>query len=80
MKIVQINAVYEYSSTGRIVKELSNYISSKGHESYVFCTNTADSENNVFCVGTKLGRKIHGILSRITGLQGYFSTISTKKY
>ena len=79
MKIVQINAVYEYSSTGRIVKELSNYISSEGHESYVFCTNTADPENNVFCVGTKLGRKIHGILSRITGLQGYFSTISTKK-
>ncbi|RHG67621.1 glycosyltransferase [Mediterraneibacter gnavus] len=79
MKIVQINAVYEYSSTGRIVKELSNYISSKGHESYVFCTNTADSENNIFCVGTKLGRKIHGIFSRITGLQGYFSTISTKK-
>lgn len=79
MKIVQINAVYEYSSTGRIVKELSNYISRSGHKSYVFCTNIVDTKNNIFCMGTKLGRKIHAILSRITGLQGYFSTISTYK-
>lgn len=80
MKIVQINAVYEYSSTGRIVKELSNYISSKGHESYVFCTNTADSENNIFCVGTKLAEKYTVSFHELLDYKGIFRPFPQKKY
>lgn len=77
MRIVQINAVYEYSSTGRIVQELHNKIMSKGHSSYVFCTNVENQNNHVYCIGTRLGRKIHGLLSRLTGLQGYYSSRAT---
>ena len=39
MKIVQVNAVYEYSSTGRNTMETHEYLRTLGHESYVFCTN-----------------------------------------
>lgn len=79
MVIVQINAVYEYSSTGRIVKELHQALKNAGHDSFVFCTNAEDEENGVFCMGTKITRKVHGLMSRITGLQGYFSHSATKK-
>lgn len=39
MKVVQINAVYEYSSTGRTTMEMHEYLCSQGIESHVFCTN-----------------------------------------
>ena len=37
MKIVQINCVYEYSSTGRTTMEMHEYCMSYGIESHVFC-------------------------------------------
>ena len=79
MKVVQINAVYEYSSTGRTTKELHSELKRQGHDSYVFCTNVDDIKNGVYRMGTKLSGKIHSLLSRATGLQGYFSSGATKK-
>lgn len=79
MKVVQINAVYEYSSTGRTTMELDLALKKEGHESYVFCTNRDDPENGIYCMGTPLSRNIHGFLSRLTGLQGYYSKIATRK-
>lgn len=79
MKVVQINAVYEYSSTGRITMELDLALKNKGHESYVFCTNREDPENRIYCMGTQFSRKVHGFFSRLTGLQGYYSKAATKK-
>ena len=79
MKVVQINAVYEYSSTGRTVKELHLALKKTGYQSYVFCTNESDEANGVYCMGTPLSRNIHGFLSRLSGLQGYFSYAATKR-
>lgn len=79
MKIVQINAVYEYSSTGRTTKEMHLALQAKGIYSYVFCTNKSMPKDNVFLIGAKFDYKIHAILSRILGLQGYFSHCTTKK-
>lgn len=79
MNIVQINAVYGYSSTGKIVKELHEKLIDCGHSSYVFCSNFEDIDNRIYCMGTILSRKIHALMSRITGLQGYFSFLATKK-
>ena len=45
MKIVQINAVYEYSSTGRTTMEMHEYLRSIGVESHVFCTNKKYSQS-----------------------------------
>lgn len=79
MKIVQINAVYGYSSTGRTTKEVHLELMNQGHEAYVFCTNYENETENVYCMGTNVSRKIHGLMSRITGLQGYFSFKATKQ-
>lgn len=79
MKIVQINAVYEYSSTGRTTMEMHEYLCSHGIDSYVFCTNKNIPEYNVFKIGCILDYKIHSLLSHLTDGQGLFSKISTKK-
>ena len=79
MKIVQINAVYESGSTGRTVKELHMSSAKYGIESYVFCANMDEPSQRIYCMGNTMTRAIHGIMSRITGLQGCFSYIATKK-
>lgn len=78
MKIVQINAVYEYSSTGRTTKEMHEVLISRGFDSYVFCTNVHKPKENIYRVGFLLDYKLHAFLSRVFGLQGYFSHYSTK--
>lgn len=79
MKIVQINAVYEYSSTGRTTKEMHLSFLERGFQSFVFCTNHQDKENFIFKIGGKVDYNLHALFSRIIGLQGYFSYIPTIK-
>ena len=77
MKVVQINAVYQYSSTGKLTEEMHEYMLSKGVHSYVFCTNWEDSQKGIYKIGSGLDYKVHGLLSRLFGKQGYYSTIPT---
>ena len=79
MKIVQINAVYKASSTGRTTLEMHNALRTMGHESYVFCCNMHNPIDNVFRVGCLLDHKIHALCSRIFGLQGFFSFMATRR-
>lgn len=77
MKIVQINAVYQRGSTGRTVMELHEALLAQGHESYVFVAQRHLPDRNVYTVGSPVGWKLHALLSRLTGLQGYFSHFAT---
>jgi glycosyltransferase involved in cell wall biosynthesis len=79
MKIVQINAVYEYSSTGRTTMEMHDYLKSNGHGSYVFCTNKHMPEINVYKMGCYSDYKMHSFMSHLTDGQGLYSHKSTKK-
>ena len=84
MKIVQLNTTYGLSdSTGRNVKELHQYFQSKGEESFVFTTKYNESssqiDKNVFRFSNPFDQKTHALLSRISGLQGYYSKATTKK-
>lgn len=72
MKILQINSVYQYSSTGRTTKELHLFFKNKGIQSFVICTNYSDC-NNIYKVGSLIDGKVHAFLTRLTGLRGYFS-------
>lgn len=78
MKVLQINAVYEKFSTGRTTKELHEAMQSKGIESFVACQNLASLSENGYKIGNRLDWKLHALLSRITGKQGYFSRFATK--
>lgn len=78
MKIVQINAVYEYSSTGRTTMEMHEYLRLNGHDSYVFCTNKHMPEINVYQMGCNSDYKMHSFMSHLTDGQGLYSRKSTK--
>lgn len=79
MRILQINAVYEYSSTGRTTTELHQYLQSQGHESFVAANNVPRTEGNIIKIGNSFDRKLHSFLSHLTGKQGYYSYFATKK-
>jgi len=79
MKTLQINAVYNYASTGRTVAEIHREFIKQGIESFVACSMSRDTNEDIYYIGLKLDVKIHGLLSRISGRQGYFSYFATKK-
>ncbi len=79
MKVLQINAVYGISSTGRTVAELDEYLKKTGIESIVATTQTTINRDDIYIIGTKLERKIHAFFSRLTGKQAYFSFFATKR-
>ncbi len=79
MKVLQINAVYGISSTGRTTMELDRALKVKGHSSIVAVTVTNKQQDNIYIVGNKLDWKVHSLLSRLFGTQGYFSYFSTKR-
>lgn len=79
MKVVQINAVYQFSSTGRTTMEMHQSFINRGIDSYVFCTNYHSPKEQVYIIGNKLDYKLHAINSRVFGRQGYFSYYATKQ-
>jgi len=78
MKVVQINAVYQFSSTGRNTQEMHLAFLKKGIESYVFCINYADASNNIYKIGNVWDHKVHALCSRVLGKQGYYSEFSNR--
>lgn len=83
MKIVQINATYgNADSTGRNVKEMHEWLKKNSYCSIVYAAEfneVAPNDPDVHVFSNRIDRKIHGALSRLTGLQGYFSSYSTHK-
>lgn len=77
MKILHVNAVSDIGSTGRLVRELADGLDELGHESHIAYSQGDSTFHNSYKFGTKLEQKIHAFLSRILGLQGYFSYIGT---
>lgn len=79
MRVLQINAVYNTGSTGRTTAELHKALAENGIDSYVAYskTNNADGKN-LYRIGSALDVKLHGLLSRLSGKQAYFSRFATK--
>lgn len=79
MKILQINAVYEFGSTGRNVSELHNFLLENGVDSYVaYGEGDKRPDERLIYIGNAFDHKLHGLLSRIVGKQGYFSKRQTR--
>jgi glycosyltransferase involved in cell wall biosynthesis len=77
-KILQINVINELSSTGRTTSELGEYLKKNNFESRI-AVSIGEKSNEVYIIGNKLDHKIHAVLSRLFGLQGYFSYFATRK-
>lgn len=80
MKIIQINAVNKIASTGRTAYEMSSFLNEKGHSCITAYSTGQEIEASIeYKIGSSVDTKLHGLLSRITGKQGYFSKGATKK-
>lgn len=79
MKVLQVNTVSGYGSTGRICTELSDGLIRNGHEAFIAYSRGSVSFPKSFRFGNTVEQKAHALLSRITGLQGYFSPFGTKE-
>ncbi|MCR5308627.1 MAG: glycosyltransferase [Bacilli bacterium] len=79
MKVLNINAVYGVASTGRTIKEMHEFFVENGIESYIAATNVRKTDKNFYKIGNRFDYSLHALLSRLFGLQGYFSLMSTIK-
>lgn len=80
MKVLQINAVYRRLSTGTNVYEMNRAFMAQGHQCVAaFAAGEINVPAEEFKIGTVLDQKMHALLSRLTGLQGYFSRHATRK-
>ena len=80
MKILQINANYGLGSTGLIMRDIGDAIVDSGHEAYYAFQKCSEVPLNAYIIGNTLDWKLHAILCRIFGRQGFYSKSSTKKF
>lgn len=80
MKILQINAVNKIASTGRTTSEMAAFLRNAGHSCVVaYSVGPQENSNWEYQIGSKADAKLHGLFSRISGKQGYFSKRATRK-
>lgn len=81
MRILQINSVCGKGSTGKIAVDLYHCLEEQGHECCI-AYGRGISPGNItsYRIGGKWNSYIHGILSRITDRQGFYSRHSTWKF
>ena len=78
MKVLQINAVYGFKSTGVIVKDIEELLEKSGHTPYIAYQTAINPPKNSYKIGSTLDWKIHALLARIFGKQAYFSKMATR--
>lgn len=80
MRVLLIDVNCKNSSTGKIVYDLYRNLRADGHEAAV-CYGRGDAvcEENIYKFGNDAETMLHAGLARLTGLNGYFSPISTKR-
>lgn len=79
MKVLQINAVYGYASTGIITRDIQQCSLDNGIDAYVaFQKGHGVCNERTYEIGSPFDHKVHALLSRIAGKQAYYSCIATR--
>ncbi len=79
MKVLQINAVYGYGSTGLIVKDIADLVDNNDGEAFV-AFQKGQAQKNFYKFCNNVDEKIHALYTRVFGKQGYASKRETKKF
>ena len=81
MRVLQINSVCGYGSTGNIVVDLYRELKAQGHECCIaYGRGTAPEDVETYRIGWDLDVYMHGIMSRLTDRHGFYSTHATRKF
>ena len=78
MVIIQVNAAYSVSSTGRTTQEMHEYLLEHGYNSYVFCPQYHQPDKGIYSIGNCVDHKLHGLFSLLLGCQGEYSMLATR--
>ena len=79
MRIAYINCSYGAASTWRLVADLVNYGNAHGHECIAFYSEWHSDAPEARRYIRDGERNVHALLSRISGLQGYWGRIPTRR-
>ena len=80
MRVLEINALLGAGSTGIIVNDIKNCLNEHGIACDVACSKSyIGQDDHTYLIGNTLDRKVHAVLCRLGGKQGYYSTLPTKR-
>lgn len=83
MNIGIINTLAKSGSTGKITYSYQQYLNSNGHHAYIFYgrkdEQVSSDEKDIIRIGNDTDMYIHGMLSRISGMQGVYSKKATSQ-
>ena len=80
-KLLQINSVVNWGSTGRIAEEIGYKAIEKGWESYIgYGRNDGSSKSNKIKIGTNWDVQLHGIQTRLFDNHGFGSRKATETF
>lgn len=77
MKVLQINAVYGFKSTGVIVRDIEKLLNNNGHTAFVAYQEAINPPKNSYRVGNIFDWKFHAVHARLLGKQTYASKLAT---
>ena len=81
MRVLQINSVCGYGSTGNIAVDLYRELKKQGHECCIaYGRGTAPDKVESYRIGSDLDVYVHGVVSRLTDRHGFYSTHATRKF
>jgi putative colanic acid biosynthesis glycosyltransferase len=79
MKVLLIDVNCKYSSTGKIVYDLYTALNLNGHTAAIcYGRGPLVEGKNIYKFSSNIEVKLHALLTRITGLTGYFSYFATR--
>lgn len=80
MKVLQLNSVYKFGSTGRIASDLKTVIEQNhGECAIIYGRGDIVAEKNVWKIGSELDFRFHALFARLTDQAGFHSKKYTKK-
>lgn len=79
MKVLMINSVSGYGSTGSICVDIARELETVGNECFIAYGHISRGYKSEFKIGTRFENHLHNIGSRLFGKQGYFSKNGTKQ-
>ena len=79
MRILIVNTIFGRGSSGRSIADLRDNLIKSGNDVCVATPHNIQDEG-FYRIGNSVDHKVHAILSRLIGMQGYFSKKATKKF
>lgn len=78
MKVLHVNCVYNYGSTGKIINDINQYLKEKGHEAFVcYALGKKSKDKNAFKLACRYETALYKRISYLFGMQYGIAVLPT---